>query len=129
MNFLFGYWEIVGIKLWIILGFYLVCLGFKNPYIAVLFVLLVGWCQFLFIGILLLTFYLLGIKFSRLTWRIWILFWCWAIFHVWKISIWSFSTLNFLWLIWIAVTPPDGFPNHPHSASALIVVFDVMCIH
>ena len=70
MNFLFGYWEIVGIKLWIILGFYLVCLGFKNPYIVVLFVLLVGWCQFWFMVIFFLTFYLVGIKFSWLTWRI-----------------------------------------------------------
>ena len=39
------------------------CLGFKNLYIAVLFVLLVGWCQFLFMVILLWTFYILGIKF------------------------------------------------------------------
>ena len=55
------------------MGFYLVCLGFKNLYIAVLFVLLVVWCQFLFMVILFLTFYLLGIKFLELPWRIFFL--------------------------------------------------------
>ena len=74
------------------MGFYLVCLGFKNLYIAVL---LVGWCQFLFMVILFLTFYLLGIKFSELTWRIWILFWFWMIFHVWKIPLLSFLKFEF----------------------------------
>ena len=74
------------------MGFYLVCLGFKNLYIAVL---LVGWCQFLFMVILFLTFYLLCIKFSELTWRIWILFWCWMIFHVWKIPLLSFLKFEF----------------------------------
>ena len=68
------------------------CLGFKNLYIGILFV---GWCQFLFMVILFLTFYLLGIKFLGLTWRIWILFWCWTIFHVWKIPIWSFQVWIF----------------------------------
>ena len=50
----------------IILGFYLLCLGFKNLYIAVLFVFLVGWCKFLFMVILFWTFYILGIKFFRI---------------------------------------------------------------
>ena len=53
------------------------------------------WCQFLFMVILFLTFYLLGIKFSELTWKIWILIWCWMIFHVWKIPILSFLKFEF----------------------------------
>ena len=32
-------------------------------------------------------------------WRIGILFWCWTIFHVWKITIWSFSNFKFRLLI------------------------------
>ena len=80
-------------------------------------------------GYFVLDFLSSGIKFSRLTWRIGILFWCWTIFHVWKITIWSFSNFKFLLLIWIAVTPSIGFPNHPHRGSTLIVVFDIMCIH
>ena len=50
----------------IILGFYLLCLGFKNLYIVVLFVFLVGWCQFLFMVILFWTSYIVAIKIFRI---------------------------------------------------------------
>ena len=40
------------------------CLGFKNLYIAVLFVLSVGWFQLWFMVILFLTFYLLVLNFQ-----------------------------------------------------------------
>jgi len=50
----------------IILGFYLLCLGFKNLYIAVLFVFLVRWCQFLFMVILFWTSYIVAIKIFRI---------------------------------------------------------------
>ena len=52
-----------------------------------------------------------------------------SFYNVWKFSFWSFSSFNLLWLIWIAVIPLGGFLNHPYRCSAIIVVFDIMCIH
>ena len=95
-----------------------------------------GWCQFWFMVILFLSFYhpgtdyflapFLGIWFSGLTWRIWILFyfWCWTIFQVWRIPIWSFSSFNFIWLIWVKIHIEVGL-NGTEPQSYLIFRTDL----
>ena len=88
-----------------------------------------GLCQFWFMVILFSWVFIIW----ALDFKNWLeefgFFWCLTINNVWIFSFWSFSIFNFLWLIWIAVIPLGGFLNHPHKCSALIVVFDIMCVH